>query len=64
MGNLTSNEPIRINLLSLNCHLQVSSQETDQIYLKYNGKRIYPDKGAKYKRFSKGEGIKLENLSL
>ncbi|HAW50973.1 MAG TPA: hypothetical protein DCX54_01405 [Flavobacteriales bacterium] len=64
MENLTSDEPIRINLLSLNCHFQVGSQETDQIYLKYNGKRIYPSKGAKFKRFSKGEGIKLENVSL
>ena len=64
MGSLTTNEPIRINFLSLNCHLQVGSQEMDQVYLKYNGKRIYPEKGAKYHRFSKGEGIKIENVSL
>jgi hypothetical protein len=64
MDPLTSNEPIKINLLSLNCHLKVGSQEIDQIFLKYNGNRIYPEKGNKYQRFSQGEGIKIQNLSL
>lgn len=64
MDSLTSNEPIKINLLSLNCHLQVAPQETDLIFLKYNGNKIYPLKGAKYQRFSKGEGIKIQDVSL
>jgi len=64
MESIASNEPITINLLSLNCHLPVGSQELDQVYLKYNGRRIYPVKGVKYERFAKGQGTKIKDISL
>ena len=64
METIATDGPIRINLLSLNCHRQVGSQESDQVYLKYNGKRIYPPKGSKYQRFKKDKGIKIEDLFL
>ena len=64
MGSIATNEPIKINLLSLNCHLPIGTQELDQVYLKYNGRRIYPKKGAKYERFSKSHGVKIKDVSL
>ena len=64
METIANNGPIRINFLSLNCHLQVGSQEVNRVYLKYNGKRIYPSKGPKYQRFMKGQGVKIEDVFL
>lgn len=63
MASIPENEPITINLLSLNCHLPVGSQGQDQIYLKYNGNRLFPKK-SKYQRFHQGQGNKIENVSL
>ncbi|MEQ8522739.1 MAG: hypothetical protein RIC15_11360, partial [Vicingaceae bacterium] len=56
--------PIAISFLSLNCHVPVSSGIQDQVYLKYNGKRIFPTQGQKYHRLAKGERVKFEDVSL
>ena len=64
MAPVSPEVPIAISFLSLNCHIPVSSGGHDQIYLKYNGNRIYPTKGQKYQRIFKGDRVKFEDLSL
>ena len=64
MAPVAPEVPISINFLSLNCHVPVASGNQDQVYLKYNGNKIYPTKGQKYARISRGERIKFENISL
>ena len=64
MTPLKPNEPFKINLLSLNCHSTVSGKETDQIFIKYNDRKLYPVKDVKYIEFRDGSAHKFQNLSL
>ena len=54
----------RINFISLNCHLPVNQKGRDQVFLKYEDKRLYPKKGKRYLQFNKGEAHKFEDLSV
>lgn len=54
----------KINFISLNCHLPVSTRGRDRIFLKHNGKRLYPSGGGKFLEFKKGDAHKFKDLSL
>ena len=64
MENNEKSKRLRINLLSLNCHLAISPKGTDNIMLKYNGKRLYPQGGKKFLEFKTGDAHKFEEFAI
>lgn len=51
-------------MIALNCHLPVSGKPSDQVFIKYEDKRIYPIGGQKYFEMHKASEHKFHDFHL